>query len=103
MERIESTLGEILIFDKKLPPGVYIVWNDELSDPVYIGKTIIGCDQRIIEHWKGGPFADLGLNAALHHAEPYCLDWTVEVYASAENDSGELERHLLSKLSPQIH
>lgn len=103
MEKIEINLGEILLFDKKLPPGVYIVWNNELEEPVYIGNTIIGCNQRIIEHWKGGPFADLGLNAAMHLAEPYCLDWTVEVYASAEKDLSELERALRDKLSPQIH
>ena len=103
MEKIEMTLGEILLFDKKLPAGVYILWNNELEEPVYIGNTVIGCDLRIIEHWKGGPFADLGLNAAMHHAEPYCLDWTVEVYAAAERDSSELERNLRGKLSPQIH
>lgn len=103
MEKIEITLGEILLFDKKLPPGVYIVWNNELEEPVYIGNTIIGCDRQIIEHWKGGPFADLGFNAAMHQAEPYCLDWTVEVFAAAESDSGELERDLRGKHSPQIH
>ena len=103
MEKTEVTLGEILLFDKKLPPGVYIVWNNELEEPVYIGNTIIGCNLRIIEHWKGGSFADLGLNAAMHHAEPYCLDWTVEVYTEAESDLSELEKNLRSELLPQIH
>ena len=48
MQNIVVSLGDILLFDAMLPPGVYIVWNGELTQPVYIGKTIIGCDQRTL-------------------------------------------------------
>ena len=104
MQNIVVSLGDILLFDAKLPPGVYIVWNGELAQPVYIGKTIIGCDQRIIEHWRGGPSADVALNAVMHGSEPYCLDWTVEVFPSFKGRAAEeLEQGLLSKFSPQLH
>ena len=104
MQNLIVTLGDILLFDAKQPPGVFIVWSSELPQPVFIGKTIIGCDQQIIEHWRGGPSADAALNAAMHRSEPYCLDWTVEVFPSFDSSATvDLEQGLLSKLSPQLH
>ena len=101
MKNLIVTLGDILLFDAKLPPGVYIVWNAEHEQLVFIGRATIGCDQQIIEHWRGGPTADRGLNTMMHGSEPYCLDWTVEVYPSYESqESAELEQGLLGRLSP---
>ena len=55
-----------------------------------------GVDERVV--------ADAALNAAMHGSEPYCLDWTVEVYPSFESRAAEeLEQGLLSKFSPQLH
>lgn len=104
MKNLIVTLGDILLFDAKLPPGVYIVWNAELEQPVYIGRATIGCDQQIIDHWRGGPTADRGLNSAMHGSEPYSLDWTVEVYPAYESQaSAELELGLLRRFSPMAH
>lgn len=101
MRKIVVTLGDILLFDAKLPPGVYIVWNAELDQPVYIGRATVGCDQKITEHWRGDPTADRHLNFVMHGSEPYCLDWTVEVYPIFESRAAEeLEQGLLGKLSP---
>ena len=101
MRNIVVSLGDILLFDAKLPPGVYIVWNAELEQPVYIGRATVGCDQQIAEHWHGGPAADRGLNSVMHGSEPYCLDWTVEVYPVFEGQAAEeLVQGLLGKLSP---
>ena len=101
MKNIVVTLGDILLLDAKLPSGVYIVWNAELEQPVYIGRATVGCDQQIVEHWHGGPTADRGLNSAMHGSEPYCLDWTVEVYPAFESHAAvELEQGLLGKLPP---
>ena len=100
MSNIVVTLGDILLLDAKLPPGVYIVWNAELEQPVYIGRATVGCDQQIVEHWHGGPTADSGLNSAMHGSEPYYLDWTVEVYPAFESQAAEqLDQGLLGKLS----
>lgn len=104
MQNLTVTLGDILLFGTKLPPGVYIVWNAELDQPIYIGRAIVGCDQRIIEHWHGGPTSDKGLNSVMHKSEPYCLDWTVEVYPAFESgEITELERELLGQLAPLLH
>ena len=101
MKKLTVTLGDVLLFDTKLPPGVYIVWNGEFEQPVFIGRATIGCDEQIIEHWRGGPTADRGLNTVMHGSEPYCLDWTIEVYpAYASQESVELEQGLLGRLSP---
>ena len=101
MKNIVVTLGDILLLDAKLPPGVYIVWNAELEQPVYIGRATVGCDQQIVEHWHGGPSADRDLNSAMHGSEPYCLDWTVEVYPVFERqEAANLEQGLLGKLFP---
>ncbi len=103
MKNLIVTLGDILLFDAKLPPGVYIVWNAELEQPVYIGRATVGCDQQIVEHWHGGPTADRDLNSAMNSSEPYCLDWTVEVYPAFERHSAvELEQGLLGKLPPLL-
>ena len=82
MDGFSLTLGEILLFDAKLPPGLYIIWDNESPHPVFLEKTMMGCDERIVEQWQGGPGANRDLNAAMHDAEPYCLEWAVDVYPS---------------------
>jgi hypothetical protein len=40
----------------------------------------------------------------MHGSEPYCLDWTVEVYPAFERKAlVELEEGLLGMLSPLLH
>ena len=103
MEGIRVTLGEVLLFESKLPPGVYLLWENESSHPVYIGKSLIRCDQRLIEHWQGGRYANRELNAAMHLHEPYCLDWIVEVYPLQDmQNAGQLEKQLLEKFTPLL-
>lgn len=101
MEGIRMRFGEVLLFEAKLPPGVYLLWENESSKPIYIGKSMIRCDQRLLEHWHGGRYANGDLNAAMHRLEPYCLDWIVEVYPSVDmQKTVELEKQLRGDFPP---